>query len=445
MSYLFLYFLAVFLIISLFMRRKFSVGQIALFGVFFIISSYFLVKLGVHSYSNDSGGHLDYIRYIYDNFGLPAKKKCWTCYHSPLYFILAAIVNFLSSSLTSIGFEKKVQVLTYFISLGFIGYSLLVIRKFIKYKPDYYLVSAALIFMPSMTLNSVRIGNDSLFYLFTVMTMYYACSFLETHRRKLLVISALCALLSLTAKLTGFINLILILMLFLYTWFKSTAYTSRIKLKLIYLARSKLIICIFIIGIVFYIRETTLIGGIVGNSGNLGGWLGIQGNAYNFMYLDFLAFIKHSWVYSGTDPEGRQYFWNHFLKTALVGDWPHDGTWKVRAIAFLCLTWLMLIAYNIFYFFKSKAKDWDVRKVLLLSYIVAYIAAAIYISARYTYACSQNFRYVQPILIPFFIFTGICLTKLKKDKNYFSALFLYLTLGTFAVAGFAYNLSFFLK
>ncbi|MDR2337257.1 MAG: hypothetical protein LBE20_01235 [Deltaproteobacteria bacterium] len=427
--YVFLFVLIFLLFIALF-KKIFSPIEFGIILLFFCFSSLLLVELSISQFSNDAEGHRDYVAYILDNFRLPTKNQCWSCYHPALYFVLAAIANYILPA--AIGFEKKLQVFTFFISLGFVTYALLILRKFISKKVDYYLIASALLLMPSMVIHSVRVGNDSLFYLLSAMTLFYGLTFLETRQKNFLVFAALAALFSLFAKLNGFINLILIGLLFGYTWI---FYEKR---SWQWLLKTKLVILSFIIGLAFLAREVILTG-VIGNYDGLGSALRIAGKFYNFVWLDVYTFLKEPAIQSFSDVAGRQYFWNYFLKSAINGEWNFPQKTQTLMIHWLSFLWLILVGYNIFYFFRSKAADWNIKKIFLFGYLGISIAALIFTVIRYSFSCAQDFRYVYPILIPFFIFLGLFLEKLRNEKSYFAVLVLYCTLVLFVICSLIFN------
>ncbi len=110
---------------------------------------------------------------------------------------------------------------------------------------------------------------------------------------------------------------------------------------------------------------------------------------------------------------GREFFWNYALKTSLFGEFrifrfPLGET--LGAAIGTSLLVLVVCAFRGFW--KSKM---DRVQVLLLLQIAMFLAALMYLRITVPFACSNDFRYILPVLASFIPF--VCLGTFVKPSG----------------------------
>ncbi len=118
--------------------------------------------------SYDSPGHIAYVRYLRAHRTLPAPTTCWECYHPPLYYLLAAVCTSLVGEAS---LPSALQIFSLLLYALFLIFSGLALRRI--FGSSRWLLFGLLLvaFWPSGPLQSVRVGNDSLLY------VWYAAGF----------------------------------------------------------------------------------------------------------------------------------------------------------------------------------------------------------------------------------------------------------------------------
>jgi hypothetical protein len=138
---------------------------------------------------------------------------------------------------------------------------------------------------------------------------------------------------------------------------------------------------------------------LVGNADFITSKLAVGNGAANYLWFDVKMFVTQPYSNSWTDDAGRQYFWNYTLKTALLGDFQFDGVWLSNLAVVMAALFLAIMACVVYGALLESKADWMTELPLPLTIAIALPALA---SLRMSIpmACSSDFRYVWPILMP---------------------------------------------
>jgi hypothetical protein len=143
---------------------------------------------------------------------------------------------------------------------------------------------------------------------------------------------------------------------------------------------------------------------MVPNSGGLDGSCLVGNELSNYITFDVRSFLTEPFVCPFQDRGGRQYFWNYLLKTGLVGEFSYDssilGTLTL-SLSGLLLLMLLYTGGGLLIFCEHLGK----HGILLLNMIIL-ILASMAIRVSIPASCSNDFRYILPILISFVFFFG---------------------------------------
>lgn len=378
--------------LCLVLLRRFGVGivpaVILTLGV--ALRMYFSISLPDHNmYGHDTDGHISYVQYIVDNKSLPGKDDCWTCYHPPVYFAAMAPLWAFSTNLNMSG-ASLLQVADVVMSIFVLVFGFLVLREFLS-GPLLYLSTFMWSFWPMVILSASRIGNDSLFYMLHILCLWGGLKYIRTCRGRYILVAAIASFFAYWTKTTGAISIAICgLSLVLGYGF------SRNSLKP---TKSEILSLLFMLAAVggalySFIGKSD---GLVGNNGGLHGGLRVGKDFVNFMYIDIQQFLAHPFTSPWDDNLGRQYFWNYMMKTSLFGEF----TWirsdvGLRVAQTVNVSFLLLVVYALRGFWKESVGR---QKILLIAQGVALAAALAFMRYKYPYACSNDFRYVMPLLL----------------------------------------------
>lgn len=392
-----------FVLLSAMIARRLKFGTGLLFIVFIgvLLRTIFFANIPYTTYSQDVDGHVAYVQYILENKAIPSVDDCWTCYHPPVYYTTAAPSFFISENLDLPG-TTGLQVFSLLLSTATLLFGILFFKTFLTGAP---LGIASLLFAlwPLMILVSPRIGNDQMFYLLHTFCLFSGATYLKEGRGKFLILAVLAAALAIWTKTSAIVTLGT---LFLFVVFGYLNNARKFKPTKSEIVSWGLFLLIFIgLGVQKLLGD----GGLVGNASGLHSGLIVGNEAFNYLYFDLQSFITHPYTSAWNNEWGRNFFWNYAFKTSLFGEFEILNTELGRSLAtFVSVSFLGLLIYAIRGFWKIKfqAIHW-----ILFLHTVAFFAALAYLRIKYPYACSNDFRYIAPVLlssIPFVSY-GICL------------------------------------
>ncbi len=376
-----------------------------LFGVGILLRIAMLWHTPYQIFSHDVGGHLDYIRYIIENHSLPLSTQCWQCYQPPLYYILAAPIYMLGNYIDILDSYKNLQALSLILNSGFLLFVLLILKKVQLSSVTQVFIGSIVIFMPSMVIHSIRIGNDALLYFAYAGAFYFLVSWLKS--RENLWYAVFFSVLALFAKTNGLIIMgVLGGSLLLY------GYLYRGYLKKVVSILGIFIIAISISISIHVSRDKTHT--IVSNASVLPQNLYVGNSIKNYVYFDLKNYIEEPFTSPWDDKKGRQYFWNYLLKTSLFGEFSFESIYLKNIGIFIGVIYLWILLTSLFGLFQFKKQDIIGYFPFLLNFFLL-LMAAIYLRVTIPAACSNDFRYIVPIIISGLLFLGIAVETIKKS------------------------------
>jgi hypothetical protein len=367
--------------------------------------------------SHDADQHIAYVEYIVTRHLIPAPSTGWAFYHPPFYFVLSALVWRV---LAAVGVPRPsllvgLQVQSLLFQLGFLVFALLTARRWLDRLPDArlgdgpartrdrlgLLFAVLMCFWPSGVLHSVRVGNDDLFYLFFGGALLFVTRWWQDRRNRDLHVAALFAALATLAKSNGVLVFVLLGALFVARVLLDERRSLRAYLRQAWptialacvsagttVARSALDIAA---------RKKGHM--LIGNADQLPHALAVGNGAANYLWFDVKMFVTQPYSSSWVDDAGRQYFWNFALKTGLLGDFQYDGAWLSNLAVIMSALLLPILACVATGALRQSKADWMAELPLTVAIAVA-IPALAALRMSIPMACSNDFRYVWPILMP---------------------------------------------
>jgi hypothetical protein len=302
---------------TLLRRLRFDRGTTAILLGGLVLYYFYLGYTSPGERNYDGPEQLDkYIGFILAEGHIPPAKQCFICHHPPLYYIVGALAQR--------GFEiaqiapkpLNVQVFSLGIFFAFLVYALLLARLFSERTRTVRITAALLVFWPYSIHNSVRVHNDTLVTALVVAGMYYAARWYKEQRPRHLYAAGICAALGVLTKSSAFALAACVGLLLAWRFF-----TRRGRARL--LARG--VVTMALVGAAY--------GGLKLRAPvaddpchrTFGTACDIRKSDYtgnrpvNYLYLDVPKLLRDPYMVIHGDESGKQYFWNHVIKSSLFG------------------------------------------------------------------------------------------------------------------------------
>lgn len=391
-------------------RLGFSVALSGLSGVALAVRIIYLLHTSWDLRTYDVEGHLWYLKNIAETMAIPSSQACWVCYHPPLYYMLSGMVYEFFSLISSSAARTGVQFFSLALNFGFIIFVLMILRRLVTNAQTLFFLSALVLFFPSLIIHAPRIGNDVLMYFAFGAAFYFYILWIQTKRglMPMLVFSVV----ALFAKMNG----VLIMGIIGIAYLIRTIMFRRVWVSIKPMA---MISAVFILAVVAYLLVQHVRGaeGVVGNSGGLNSYLFVGNEPVNYLSFDFTSYLKEPFTDPWNDGKGRQYFWNFLLKTSLFGEFSYSGqvVWGLGYT--LSVLYLLLIAGVLYGLWRLKNQD-VLQAVPFMTAALVLLAGALYLRLSIPAACSNDFRYILPIILPVTYFLGYGLEQLRREGRF---------------------------
>jgi len=396
-------FVIILLVCIFLLLQKFRFG----FRASFVVILGIVVRIILYSnttaedFNYDFGPHMMYINVIAQEMRIPANNECFVCYHPPLYYIISAPASYDFNVL------RQIQMLFSFLTLSF-GVAL--IYRMLGKNMAAFLTSLLWVLWPSSVLSSARIGNDIPFYFGSIFCIYFACNWWHKQKNSYFILATLGAVLSVAFKSTGFVILGVWAIIYICGAFKN------LKIGSLKVLIASFVMVLLFLGISQYKFITNIIEhkkvSFVGNTGGLPDGLRVKNEPGNYIYFDIKDFLTEPYVNPWGDEGGRQYFWNYSLKTSLFGEFRAWDTPIGKVFASLIsLFALVLIILSLWGILHSNIKEFP-----LLLFLLSLFAALMFARIQYPYSCTNDFRYIMPVILPisYFSLKGVQILTFKR-------------------------------
>jgi hypothetical protein len=378
------------------------------------------------------GGHFDYIKYIATNWRLPAPNSGWETHHPPLYYISAAIIYKIATILSIDSFiALQVLSLAYFTVFLIVG--VLILRMLCQNKWMLLTGTALLISWPSGVIHAIRINNDIPYYMLSAISVYFLLRWLADKESKYFYLATLFVALTITTKLDGLILVGLVIcggLLLLFRQVRTAISSGQLNngtdrpfaithLLHLYLKKPEIADyrrkTLFFTGIIILALYISLFRSIsvalqnhhydllISNVSQIDPTLTVDNSLCNYVCFDMNIYENQPFTDTRKDAEGRQYFFNFFLKSMLFGEYKFSFPYAPLLAEVLSLLLLQMIPFLFIGIGASMRKITSSHAMMLL-WIVLSFFALIYVRYRYPFSSFQDFRYIYPAIIPFVYF-----------------------------------------
>jgi hypothetical protein len=329
---------------------------------------------------------------------LPQNDECWSCYHPPLYYTAFAVLKNISDRYDVNLTNRILQQAHLLLSFASIIFGVALILNLFGNSYVAYLAALISVFYPGFAIAAPRIGNDSLFYLGALFCMLFAQRYWRLHKNSNILLASIGASIALAAKATGFVILGVWVVIYIVG---AMRYLKIGSLRTLF--ASIFIIALFV-GFSNYRTVINILddkkSSLVGNSSGLNNNLRVNNATGNYLYFDLQDYLLEPYASPWNDKGGRQYFWNYSLKTSLFGEFRFWNA-PVGYVFATILSVLALLIFMLALWGIAHAKFKDLPPLLFTVFL---FAALIYLRVSYPYSCSNDFRYISPVLFPVIYF-----------------------------------------
>ena len=353
-------------------------------------------------------GHLGYIKYVAENAALPPTGE-WQTYHPPVHYLLSALVVnvgrcFGWNEYLSFKFVQLLMVL-------FSSLSLIYFRKIMERVTGAGLITLAAVtlfaFHPTNIFLSSTINNDNTFLFFYVLSFFFMMKWLDKPTTRTIVPVALFTSLAILTKKTAVELLPLLLIVFLVKlWHERHDYKAFLRQFAVFFA------IIIPLSASFYLRNYILFQqGFSYLAPSFGPPL--SNSSYNMLYVSWEGLFKTPF----NNVAQGQFFLEYLYKSSLYGEWKFPGQENVAVLLTIASVLVFgLMSLRLLLLRKEEIKGHGY--MFLLNLIIPFFLV-VQMRMADPHACTQNFRYLAPILISGAYFIGLAVESLWRSKYIF--------------------------
>ena len=342
---------------------------------------------------HDVGGHVHYMKIIADENRIPASNECWTCYHPPVYFVMSAGV-WKMANLMHCTPQNAVKWFDFLISLVALGFGLACLKNILSGGP---LFAASLLWSvwPSFVLASPRLGNDILFYAMHAVALWGCLKYIRTNYGKYFIVAVVASFIAYWTKSTAVVTFGVLGLTALLQFCRNPRTWSRSE---------RVGAALFIVAAIT-VACVALSHDVVGNASGNDNSVLIRNDPGNFLFFDLKTFMTQPYTDPWHDELGRQFFWNYLAKTSLFGEFKllttPKGLW-LASIMSVCF--VAMLCFGLRGLWKSRL---DKVQVVIAAQAFLFFAAMITLRLKYPFSCSNDFRYIVPVLLSCLPWVGV--------------------------------------
>jgi hypothetical protein len=474
---------------------------------FLIICGSLIVCLIYLSYTNFSvrhydadgkTGHLGYINFIYQNKTFPDPTAGWQYYQPPLYYLISALIFGIGKFFEVNNIFSLIQISGIFYYLIFLTFSFLTFKIFLKNSFWFNLACALLAFWPSGFIHAARVGNDLLLSTFSVASFYFLTKWVfqknlqNIPKNKYLVLSFLFLFLGLLTKNTilpvvifSFLVIFCLELKKLFEHLDFLKFENKLQKNKIqkffflvkdifsyfqqnffrYLKVYLPLIILTIFGFIlsaaknyFFNQNKKSADWLVGNISSLSSALGVDNNAYNYLYFNLQVFLKFPFTNTYVDEKGRQFFWNFLLKTSLFAEFSFKEIKQQNLATILSFLLVILVIFVIIFILRNFIQIFDnsldsksfthkttqefifknpfskfstqnnLPNLYLSTFLLILILSVLNFTIKNPFSSCQDFRFIYPALVPFIGILALGFQSIYNSKwRFFSILGIFIS------------------
>jgi hypothetical protein len=393
-------------------------GIWAMLAIGVIIRLFYFNKFGIAYFQHDWHGHVEFIKYIHNNWTLPLGSKGLQFPQQPFYYLLTAGIYTLER-MAGMGDADALYGLGYFAlfcSILFLYYGY---RFFTQITTSVWVQAVAVAFIaftPSLVYMSARINNDVLVMALSAYALFYMAKGYQTYFKKYFYRVLIAVSLLFLTKIST-IPFELVLFLLLVTFYLRTDTEKEIEKKMFIFS----IVGVFLLGFtllrVYLPIENEWL--FVNSSANFPGQIIRALNADYISSFHLIDLLHASYSYIFGQDSIRYSFLTYQYGTLLFGEFDYQyyvqNITGIKEVMQAIILFGLLIIVGFMGYMISLYKAANFEKFLFFILLINFILIITFI-ASYTVVCNTDFRYyvMSFLLIAFFMAKG--LYQLSRDR-----------------------------
>jgi len=386
--------------------KQWGLFTILVLGIVLRIAYFDVTQFGVRA--NDIGAHVDYIQWLLDHHSLPHNGDGWESFQPPLYYVLSASFAAVGEMVLPrhpmtwfLQFEGLLLSIGILFASAWLGSILFPPER--RRRTEYFLFLALTATAPVLVASAGKINNDVLIQLFSFVAIGLLLRFWQTGYKGYWYGLSIVVILGILTKL----NMVL---------FLPVAYLCLLlRHQLTYRQKTIVGLMTFFLVLSFtewfyvlkYVAEAAPFP--IGNISGLDKALTVQNTLPHYLWFHPLRFIRYPYIDVMKDFAGRQYFWEHFFKTAMYGEFDYGPRLALLCQILLSFIFVLvpLSVVGLFRSLRDRVERWETFPLFCL--VVILLAAHIVFRWRSPFSCSQDFRYSVALFIPAFYYIATSL------------------------------------
>lgn len=357
-------------------------------------------------------GHLAYIQRIAETHTLPSPTDSWELLQAPLYYLGGALV-WKWGEVTGLSIPVCLQAYSLALWLVFLCAASAAFRIALRFRTvQTSLATLVMSLWPSGIIHGLRISNDVGLYAVAGVATFAMSRWWQRQRPRDLLLMSLFVGMGLITKSNATVLAAAAGMLMTLRLLRHERWRDLIGLRHFALA-----VLIMTTGAALYLGRKLLYylrGDIpdllLGESAHrLADWLKVPSDLAHFIRFEPLTFLSSPWLVLSDDATGRALFWNSLLRSALSGEFRFQGQLQ-QAIAYSWGLILLLVSATLIARLLGNFRSWPVMRTywrqlpwLLLGGL--WIASLMAFRVQVPYACSNDFRFVLPVMVPLLVWS----------------------------------------
>lgn len=361
---------------------------------------YWFVATGVRQYSQDLGGHLDYISIIALKMKIPRPLACWSCFHPPLYYSIEAGLLWATNFIRGFDPINILRLSNIVLYCSFLFFTLKMLRRLIPPSLAYYMAVALVVCYPSGVFTSARIDSNSMVHAAYAACAYFLVAWLQDGRMKQLAIMLALAGLALATRTNALVLLPLIGLAVIYQLYRrSVNIRTLLRSGMLWLG-----VLVLVVGATanfgrnIYFKAVTQRSEplLISNAEHLMRFeaFHIKNSVQAILVPHLRDYVSKPFHPAFNNNPSRDHFWNAMLKTSMFGEyvWPKPDLAKLMSL---------LLMGIILYVLNSAALSWgtlssDLRWWICVVPLFTFISFLIALRLVYPVFSSHDFRYIYP-------------------------------------------------
>lgn len=363
-----------------------------------LLASVYLLFTLPQKRSYDYVPHMNYLQLIEQTGKIPGTRTCWQCYHPPAYYLTAFAVTKIFGADNPASRGRLLQLVSLLMFIAFQAAGLSITLSSFASRRWKLLASILFAFWPAGLIHSVRVSNDMLVCMLQGLSLLFLISWRDSHSRTALAISVITAVLAVWTKFNGLLSLVLVAATCLIdAYVRSRSIKQTLKDAWPPVAAS-------IAGFCALIAYQFARGGGFSNTDRLVQGVRVENSAQHLMWLDWSSFLGRAFIDPWRDETGRQFFWNYWLKTSIFGEFSFSRGAGSAFLSRIAAISLLLIIIPLCLGFYRAIRD---RRMYIFAMNLLLLTAAAW-AFRLTnpFACTADFRYSYPAVIPIAVLTA---------------------------------------